>query len=619
MALRRRDVPESAATALVEAVVAAAHDTNRFGSETVADAIARYAFAPACARALVEYVPKLAATLVALAHGMLDVAEAKRPHVARSLAVTFAAACRTAAGDQSDAAAAFASVLTRLLLHREPEEREWEREVGNPPVSRTRLCALFLLENEDAMPSSLRRTVCRELLAIEATLREATAATAQRSGAWGRRLRLWQALCVLAPTAPTAVLDDVVAFVPKALVSPCHPAVRYAIETASVAFTRRWPHQLLPVLLDAIGHVRDQDASRAGEAGRELALASLLVAAGSTVAPGPQPAVASEAFAPRLLRVALALQGSTRGLVRGVAQLLVLALADVVDLTGDNRAYVRDTIAALRRDPDVIRNLKRQRHFFWSLRSPGLCTVQGLLNQAENVDGDIVTESVVVVFRTQIQEAARQIAQDDDPALWASFRGTVAEPPSEDPLKKTPTFIQRKILVDQQAPSATKNLAGNTRMRVIVCASLVDKVPNLGGLVRTAEVFAAEALVVPDLRLTKSVAFQAVAVTADRWVRIDECHPSRLLDWLRAKRRDGYSIVALEQATGSVSLADVTLPTPAVLLLGHEKEGLDLTLLQVVDLCVEVPQLGIVRSLNVHVSGALALWHWAKQHLRGLQ
>ena len=31
------------------------------------------------------------------------------------------------------------------------------------------------------------------------------------------------------------------------------------------------------------------------------------------------------------------------------------------------------------------------------------------------------------------------------------------------------------------------------------------------------------------------------------------------------------------------------------------------------DVCVEIPQLGVVRSLNVHVSGALAIWHFARQ------
>ena len=31
------------------------------------------------------------------------------------------------------------------------------------------------------------------------------------------------------------------------------------------------------------------------------------------------------------------------------------------------------------------------------------------------------------------------------------------------------------------------------------------------------------------------------------------------------------------------------------------------------DACVEIPQAGVVRSLNVHVSGSLLLWEYARQ------
>jgi tRNA G18 (ribose-2'-O)-methylase SpoU len=53
-----------------------------------------------------------------------------------------------------------------------------------------------------------------------------------------------------------------------------------------------------------------------------------------------------------------------------------------------------------------------------------------------------------------------------------------------------------------------------------------------------------------------------------------------------------------------------------VLLLGKEKEGIPVEFLQVVDRCVEIPQLGIIRSLNVHVSGAISIWEYTKQMMK---
>ena len=46
----------------------------------------------------------------------------------------------------------------------------------------------------------------------------------------------------------------------------------------------------------------------------------------------------------------------------------------------------------------------------------------------------------------------------------------------------------------------------------------------------------------------------------------------------------------------------------------QEKEGIPAEYLRVVDVCVEIPQLGVIRSLNVHVSGAIMCWEYARQH-----
>jgi tRNA guanosine-2'-O-methyltransferase len=75
--------------------------------------------------------------------------------------------------------------------------------------------------------------------------------------------------------------------------------------------------------------------------------------------------------------------------------------------------------------------------------------------------------------------------------------------------------------------------------------------------------------------------------------------------------------VGVEQTSSSVSLTEMVFPPdrPTILLLGKEKEGIPVSLLDAVDQCVEIPQLGIIRSLNVHVSGAIMIWEYTKQRL----
>ena len=116
--------------------------------------------------------------------------------------------------------------------------------------------------------------------------------------------------------------------------------------------------------------------------------------------------------------------------------------------------------------------------------------------------------------------------------------------------------------------------------------------------------------------VTKSEAFQGIAVSSDNWLKISQVPEVGLLTWLRSMKAKNYTIVALEQSDGSRSLADSTLnlPLKCVLLLGKEKEGVPVHLLNEVDLCVEIPQLGVTRSLNVHVSAALFIWEATRRN-----
>lgn len=47
----------------------------------------------------------------------------------------------------------------------------------------------------------------------------------------------------------------------------------------------------------------------------------------------------------------------------------------------------------------------------------------------------------------------------------------------------------------------------------------------------------------------------------------------------------------------------------------HEKHGIPVDLIALLDFAVEIPQFGMVRSLNVHVTGSLFIWEYCKQHI----
>merc|ERR1712194_105591 len=160
------------------------------------------------------------------------------------------------------------------------------------------------------------------------------------------------------------------------------------------------------------------------------------------------------------------------------------------------------------------------------------------------------------------------------------------------------------------------NAAGKKKQNLVVCASLVDKVPNLAGLARTCEIFSAQTLVMPNLIVRKQDDFKTISASANDWVSMEECKEEDLLVWLYKKRSENYTIVGLEQTASSKCLTKMKFPEKTVLLLGKEKEGIPIQFLSAVDHCIEIPQLGIIRSLNVHVSGAISIWEYTKQMMQ---
>lgn len=166
---------------------------------------------------------------------------------------------------------------------------------------------------------------------------------------------------------------------------------------------------------------------------------------------------------------------------------------------------------------------------------------------------------------------------------------------------------------EQRMANLQKSSAGN----LIVVASLIDKAPNLGGLCRTCEIFGVQTLVLGNSHVMEDIQFKSLSVSAGKWMNIEEVRMSELKSYLASMRHEGYTLVGVEQTANSENLTRYQFPHKSLLLLGNEKEGIPVELIQMLDVCVEIPQVGVIRSLNVHVSGALLVWEYTRQRVLG--
>ena len=146
-----------------------------------------------------------------------------------------------------------------------------------------------------------------------------------------------------------------------------------------------------------------------------------------------------------------------------------------------------------------------------------------------------------------------------------------------------------------------------------MCASLIDKAPNLAGLSRTCEIMNCKSLIVNNKEIIRAAEFKDIAISSEDWLPIYEVKETNLLNYLKFQKQNGFTLLGLEQTANSHIINEYKFPSKCILLLGKEKEGIPQEYLGLLDACIEIPQFGIVRSLNVHVSGAICMWEYSKQ------
>ena len=104
-----------------------------------------------------------------------------------------------------------------------------------------------------------------------------------------------------------------------------------------------------------------------------------------------------------------------------------------------------------------------------------------------------------------------------------------------------------------------------------------------------------------------------VALGAEKtipWTAISEVADAggKLLKLLAELKKQGFTIVAVEQNAKSVDYKKVFLPNKAVIIVGNEVDGISPGILKQCDLIVEIPMRGKKESLNVSVAFGVALF-----------
>lgn len=146
---------------------------------------------------------------------------------------------------------------------------------------------------------------------------------------------------------------------------------------------------------------------------------------------------------------------------------------------------------------------------------------------------------------------------------------------------------------------------------LIVVLDNVRSLHNVGSVFRTSDAFLVEAVYLCGITSTPPQAeIHKTALGAEDtvdWKYYEDTHTA-----VEELKKAGYTVYAIEQAKGSIMLPDIKLNADKkyAIILGNEVKGVQQSVVDICDACIEIPQYGTKHSLNVSVTGGIIIWEF---------
>ena len=171
----------------------------------------------------------------------------------------------------------------------------------------------------------------------------------------------------------------------------------------------------------------------------------------------------------------------------------------------------------------------------------------------------------------------------------------------------------RKLKITELNRLTTEEFKSREKTPLIVVLDNVRSLHNVGSVFRTSDAYLVEAVYLCGITSTPPHAeIHKSALGAENsveWKYFEET--AEAINELKAK---GFEVLAIEQAEGSTMLNALEI-NPAkkyAVVLGNEVKGVQQTVVDACDGCIEIPQYGTKHSLNVSVTAGIIIWEFFK-------
>lgn len=171
----------------------------------------------------------------------------------------------------------------------------------------------------------------------------------------------------------------------------------------------------------------------------------------------------------------------------------------------------------------------------------------------------------------------------------------------------------RKLQTRELGRKSIEQFRKSEKSPFVIVLDNVRSHNNVGSVFRTADAFLTRRIYLCGITARpphRDIQKTALGATESvEWVYFE-----RTFDAVSELKDEGYIIIGIEQAEGSVELQEFVLEQGKryALLFGHEVNGVSQDILDLCDHCVEIPQFGTKHSFNIAVSTGIVLWEMNK-------
>ena len=143
---------------------------------------------------------------------------------------------------------------------------------------------------------------------------------------------------------------------------------------------------------------------------------------------------------------------------------------------------------------------------------------------------------------------------------------------------------------------------------IVIIGSYIDNLPNLGGLVRTSEIFNINKLIINDEKIINDKSFLTAASSGEKWINLINVNINNMRNFIIQCKKMGYLIFGIEECNNSIEVKNIEFKEKIVFVVGNEKNGIGKDIIDLIDAFIFCDKFGQGRTLNVHINAGIVIW-----------